>query len=480
MANPTDEEAPGARPEDCWNYAGPHVAALVDDCCRMLNYATDKGINVEPQDSRNVSIAGKAFARGRWSEQVESDLYTTKSRLAAAIQPVTTETLAANALHDARKSTRFYFRATIAIASVLVPLSMVVFANAKLASSSKALIESNDTLAVTLYNELQDHRNQIDAAKQHLITAANGAPGASGASGASDAAVASTPAASSGAAAYLVKSGKAASVTRIPSCTPLASADGATAINVSAATCASSGTSPTNGVAETGSNADEMVANTPTAIVIKGQLQEFARNNRLLFAQTIWLGRLNLAHYQNVYQSPWMESARTKRENLELRLPILTNPYRTMKQDTSLSEDERNPDHAIDDGLQKLAVYQDIRAMAQDAQRTTDIMWAAITTYVLPVLYALLGSLAFILRDLSEQSVSKTFHPTHGRFVNRVRLVVAVIIGTVIGLFDNFWKDSVASASPLAIAFVAGYAANTFFAFLDKSALGAKLAGKQQ
>ena len=180
MANPTDEEAPGARPEDCWNYAGPHVAALVDDCCRMLNYATDKGINVESQDSRNVSIAGKAFARGRWSEQIESDLYSTKSRLAAAIQPVTTETLAANALHDARKSTRFYFRATIVIASVLVPLSMVVFANAKLASSSKALIESNDTLAVTLYNELQDHLNQIDTAKQRLITAANGASGASG------------------------------------------------------------------------------------------------------------------------------------------------------------------------------------------------------------------------------------------------------------------------------------------------------------
>jgi hypothetical protein len=101
-------------------------------------------------------------------------------------------------------------------------------------------------------------------------------------------------------------------------------------------------------------------------------------------------------------------------------------------------------------------------------------MWAAITTYTLPVLYAVLGSLAFILRDLSEQSINKTFHPTHGRFVNRVRLVVAVIIGTVIGLFDNFWKDSSVSASPLAIAFIAGYAANTFFAFLDKNSLAVK------
>jgi len=106
-------------------------------------------------------------------------------------------------------------------------------------------------------------------------------------------------------------------------------------------------------------------------------------------------------------------------------------------------------------------------------------MWAAITTYILPVLYAVLGSLAFILRDLSEQSINKTYHPTHGRFINRVRLVVAIIIGTVIGLFDIFWKDSTISASPLAIAFVAGYAANTFFAFLDKSAMLGKSGGKQ-
>ncbi|MGA7816072.1 MAG: hypothetical protein WCA53_24770, partial [Caballeronia sp.] len=85
---------------------------------------------------------------------------------------------------------------------------------------------------------------------------------------------------------------------------------------------------------------------------------------------------------------------------------------------------------------------------------------------------------AFILRDLSEQSISKTYHPTHGRFINRVRLVIAIIIGTVIGLFDIFWKDSAVSASPLAIAFIAGYAANTFFSLLDKSSMLGKSAGK--
>jgi hypothetical protein len=172
MANPTGEHAPGARPADCWNYSGTHVAALLDDCSRMLTYATDRGISVAEKDSKNVATAGEAFARGRWTDKIESDLYTTKSKLASAIKPVTTETLAPGALHDARKSTRFYFKATLAIASILVPLSMVVFANAKLTSSSKALIEQNDKMALALYNELEDHRDKIVHAKKELIEAA--------------------------------------------------------------------------------------------------------------------------------------------------------------------------------------------------------------------------------------------------------------------------------------------------------------------
>ncbi|MGX7000498.1 hypothetical protein [Caballeronia sp. KNU42] len=414
----------------------------------MLTYATDKGIRISKQDSQNVAAAGQAFARGKWTNKVESNLYTTKSKLADAIKPVTTETLAPGALHCARKSTRFYFKATLVIAGILLPLSMVVFANAKLTSSSKALIEANDKMAVTLYNELEDHRDKIIIQKQVLIAAS------------------SSPA-SSASTARVGRTAKDAGLERIPVCMEPSGADGATAINVGATSCSLSEASLTNGVTEPGMNADEILADTPSALLIKAALQDFARNNRALYAQTRWLSWLNRADLRNVYASPWMLDQTTLRENLELRLPILTNPNRLKKHDVSMNDETMGPEHAIDDGLQKLAVYQDIRAMAQDAERTSDILWAAITTYVLPVLYAVLGSLAFILRDLSEQSVSKTFHPTHGRFVNRVRLVIAVIVGTVIGLFDNFWHDSVVSASPLAIAFIGGYAANTFFAFLD-------------
>ena len=463
MATPDGEQDSAARPADCWNYSGTHVADLLEDCNRMLTYATDRGINVDKEDSKNVATAGEAFARGRWTDDIEAALYTTKSKLAEAIKPVTTETLAPGALHFARKSTRFYFRATLVIAGILVPLSMVVFANAKLTSSSKALIEENDKISLSLYNELEDHRAKILSVKAVLVASA-AVPASS------------APAATS--AAHTVRIAQDAGAARIRACMDPSGIDEATAMNVGATTCSMSEASPKSGAGDLGMDADERLANTPSALIIKERLQEFARNNRALYAQTKWLSWLNLASFQNVYASPWMLDATTLRENLELHLPILTKPNRTKKHDTASEDETMGPEHAIDDGLQKLAVYQDIRAMAQDAQRTSDILWAAITTYVLPALYSVLGSLAFILRDLSEQSVSKTFHPTHGRFINRVRLVIAVIIGTVIGLFDNLWKDSVTSASPLAIAFIAGYAANTFFAFLDKNSLLGKGAGK--
>ena len=465
MATPEGEQDSSARPADCWNYSGNHVAALLEDCNRMLTYATDQGINVDKKDSKNVATAGEAFARGRWTDDIEAALYTTKSRLAAAIKPVTTETLAPGALHFARKSTRFYFRATLVIAGILVPLSMVVFANAKLTSSSKALIEENDKISLSLYNELEAHRAKILSVKAVLVATA-AAPASS------------APSATSTSAAHAIKTGQDAGAAQIRACMDPSGIDEATAMNVGATTCSMSEASPKSGAGDPGMDADERLANTPSALIIKERLQEFARNNRALYAQTKWLSWLNLASFQDVYASPWMLDGTRLRENLELHLPILTKPIRTRKHDTASDDETLGPEHAIDDGLQKLAVYQDIRAMAQDAQRTSDILWAAITTYVLPALYSLLGSLAFILRDLSEQSVSKTFHPTHGRFINRVRLVIAVIIGTVIGLFDNLWKDSVVSASPLAIAFIAGYAANTFFAFLDKNSLLGKGGGR--
>jgi hypothetical protein len=57
---------------------------------------------------------------------------------------------------------------------------------------------------------------------------------------------------------------------------------------------------------------------------------------------------------------------------------------------------------------------------------------------------------------------TRTFIPSAA---NSARFVIAAIGGTVIGLFSGFTTQ--AKASPLALAFLVGYAVEVFFAFLE-------------
>ncbi len=106
--------------------------------------------------------------------------------------------------------------------------------------------------------------------------------------------------------------------------------------------------------------------------------------------------------------------------------------------------------------------YQDVRYFAQNI--TTDVLtfYGAFNTCILPILYALLGTCAFLLRSFEDQMSTRTFTPS---VANSARFVIAAIGGTVIGLFSGF--TSQASASPLAMAFLVGYGVEIFFSFLE-------------
>ncbi|RQR53022.1 hypothetical protein DIE21_10660 [Burkholderia sp. Bp9140] len=295
----------------------------------------------------------------------------------------------------------------------LVPVSMFMFVNSKLSENGKALVEENDKIAIPLHEALQAQRNLLVSLEMRR--------------------------------------------------------DAHHSDSASVRTRAHAPYPPTaQGIVPVANEIPEIEyeqALTPNALEIKKQLQIFARNNRQLYAETIWLERLSLHGSENPYASPWMLNAWTRRENLEVNLPMLVR--HVQPSDGSKGDQQtQGAEHSIDDGLQKLAVYQDIRAMAQNAQHTSDFLWSAIAAYMLPVLYALLGSLAFILRDLCARTRNQTYHASHARCAYCGRVVVAVIVGTVIGLFDKFIDGSV-SASPLAIAFVAGYAVDHFFALID-------------
>lgn len=109
-------------------------------------------------------------------------------------------------------------------------------------------------------------------------------------------------------------------------------------------------------------------------------------------------------------------------------------------------------------------VYQEVRYFAQSVLDDVSFFYGAMTTCLLPVLYALLGTCAYLLRHFEQQMAARTFIPSRA---NSARFLIAAIGGAVVGLFNNFTITQGASIPPLAFAFLVGYAVDVFFSFLE-------------
>jgi len=183
-------------------------------------------------------------------------------------------------------------------------------------------------------------------------------------------------------------------------------------------------------------------------------LAQFARVNRQIFAES---QALNFFILDAAREPEWASAKKTPKEdprraNLELNVRA---------GDPTVNPDGERFPSITNEGFSKLATFQDIRAFARQTQQLNLVIYGAVTAYVLPVAYSLLGACAFALRNMAAQS-GKSYQPS---YFNRARLIIALIAGTVVGLFNNFTQG--VSVSPLAIAFVVGYAVEVFFSFLD-------------
>jgi hypothetical protein len=107
---------------------------------------------------------------------------------------------------------------------------------------------------------------------------------------------------------------------------------------------------------------------------------------------------------------------------------------------------------------------QDVRSFGQSIVDLVAIYYGAVTACLLPILYALLGTCAYLLRNFEEELRTLTFVPSSK--TNWARFLIAGIGGAVVGLF-NFVLTQGTSISPLAIAFLVGYAVDVFFSFLE-------------
>jgi hypothetical protein len=140
-----------------------------------------------------------------------------------------------------------------------------------------------------------------------------------------------------------------------------------------------------------------------------------------------------------------------------------------------LPDSIKKPDYELPADLQDSAAarkamidstkfYQNVRSFAKGVQKDTDLYYAALGTVILTILYALLGAFAYLLRLFSSQVSKHTFSRTYSA---SARIFIAAIAGLIIGLFNAFTVSTGASLSPLALAFLAGYAADGFFASLE-------------
>ena len=113
---------------------------------------------------------------------------------------------------------------------------------------------------------------------------------------------------------------------------------------------------------------------------------------------------------------------------------------------------------------QKIDFYQDVRYFAKRTQEAGQLAYGAVAACILPILYALLGACASLLRTFADQTRSRTYLSS---FANPARLLIAAIGGVVVGLFNSLNIGQAASLSPFGIAFLVGYASDAFFSFLD-------------
>ncbi|ETW95909.1 MAG: hypothetical protein ETSY2_47410 [Candidatus Entotheonella gemina] len=92
----------------------------------------------------------------------------------------------------------------------------------------------------------------------------------------------------------------------------------------------------------------------------------------------------------------------------------------------------------------------------------------ALSSFVLPLLYGLLGACAYVLRTLTVEIRTYTYrHQSDVRF--RLRLYLGVLAGFAVAWFVN--TDTAPtlaeSITPLALAFLAGYSVELVFAAMD-------------
>lgn len=151
------------------------------------------------------------------------------------------------------------------------------------------------------------------------------------------------------------------------------------------------------------------------------------------------------------------------------RHPKQLDPFYNIRQDADSMRAEFELQVPIVDyataATRRTQSYQKVRCFAQTMVDEVSFYYGAVSSCILPVLYALLGAAAYLLRSFEQRVSERTYVPAPAS--DSARFLVAAIGGAVVGLFSNLAGGEGVKVPPLAFAFLVGYAVDVFYAFLE-------------
>jgi hypothetical protein len=354
---------------------------------------------------RDAVLSARNASTGAWNETIVVNLLGALTSLAVRLAPVSA--LSLRAYNDeTRQTVRVYWIVAICLAVIIVPFSIASFVTSAISTALRTDIISANDLAVKL-------RDQLGAPSPSVLKRLQEAHSAN-------------KDVEPGAPSFYASSGPP----------PVVEATGKPGVKA-----------PSSGVGskpapESMTKSESQVPKGVSGIDIITELQQFASTVRAIDAGTQHLNWFVFDAEKDPYKS------------IRTHLNALHNTFQLPAGLTDFSEA----------AAYETYLYQDIRFLAQNVLDDVSFYYGAITTCLLPVLYALLGTCAYLLRSFEEQMKAHTFTPSHA---NSARFLIAGIGGAVVGLFNNFTITQSASISPLAIAFLVGYAVDVFFSFLE-------------
>ncbi|WP_026998902.1 hypothetical protein [Eisenibacter elegans] len=119
----------------------------------------------------------------------------------------------------------------------------------------------------------------------------------------------------------------------------------------------------------------------------------------------------------------------------------------------------------------RAASFRRINNLSTEVEQAAIHPLMIIGSYILPLLYGLLGAYAYVLRVLSEEIKHQTYsRESDIKYQLRVRL--GALAGLVVGILtvtgEESFMVSISSLSPVALAFIAGYSIEFVFTLVDR------------